>query len=128
MKPTKFSIRSRLQSFKYAFQGLITFFRKEHNAKIHLICALLMIIVGIITQLSPMKWIIISFAISAVITTELINTSIEGIADFISPERHHAIKQIKDIAVAAVLITALGSAIAGSIIFLPKLLGAIPFS
>ena len=114
-----------MQSFKYAFQGLITFFQKEHNAKIHLSCALLTVIVGIITQLSPWEWIVISFSISSVITTELINTSIEGIADFISPERNQAIKQIKDIAAAAVLITAISSAIAGGIIFIPKILEAI---
>ncbi|MBR9831196.1 diacylglycerol kinase family protein [bacterium] len=125
MKPTKFSIHTRMQSFKYAFQGLITFFQKEHNGKIHLFCALLTVIVGIITQLSPLEWIVISFSISSVITTELINTSIEGIADFISPERNQAIKQIKDIAAAAVLITAISSAIAGGIIFIPKILEAI---
>jgi diacylglycerol kinase len=41
--------------------------------------------------------------------------------DFISKEKHPQIKLVKDLAAAAVLITALSAVTVGAIIFLPKL-------
>ena len=46
----------------------------------------------------------------------------EKLADFISPDRNEKIKIIKDLAAAAVLLSALVSAIIGLIIFIPKIL------
>jgi diacylglycerol kinase len=53
---------------------------------------------------------------------EIFNTAIEKTMDFISRERHPQIKLIKDLAAAAVLVTAFSALITGAIIFIPKLL------
>jgi diacylglycerol kinase len=53
---------------------------------------------------------------------ELINTGIEYLCDFIHPEKHDAIKKIKDISAAAVLISSIISLVIGILVFLPKIL------
>jgi diacylglycerol kinase len=53
---------------------------------------------------------------------ELINTSIEALADFVSPEKHPQIKKVKDLSAAAVFVSALSALIIGVILFLPKII------
>lgn len=122
MKNQKFSIAQRLKSFAYAFNGLKTLLKEEHNARIHLVAAIIVVIAGVRLKLSSLEWVAIVFAIAFVLIAEIINTSIENIADFISPAKHDQIKKIKDLAAAGVLISALSALIVGAIIFLPKVL------
>ncbi|MBC7653927.1 MAG: diacylglycerol kinase family protein, partial [Oligoflexus sp.] len=75
--------------------------------------------------ISAIEWLAVILVIGLVFITEIINTSIENIADFISPERHPKIKVIKDLAAAAVILSAIVSVIIGLLIFLPKLLALI---
>jgi diacylglycerol kinase len=122
MKNQKFSISRRLKSFRYAFNGLKILLKEEHNARIHLMAAIVVVIAGVFFETSTSEWIAIIFAIGFVISAEIINSSIENIADFISPEKHEKIKKIKDLAAAGVLISAVTALIIGMIIFLPKIL------
>ena len=59
--------------------------------------------------------------IGAVLSAEAVNSSIESLADLVSPEYNEAIKKTKDLAAGAVLIMAIAAAIVGLIIFIPKL-------
>ena len=65
--------------------------------------------------------IVIAFAIGLVLAAEAINSSIEALADLVSPEYNEAIKRTKDLAAGAVLILAITAAIVGFIVFIPKL-------
>jgi len=121
MKPPNFSIKQRIKSFTHAFNGLRIVFSEEHNAKIHLFAAVIAVILGFILGITSMEWVVIVFAITLVISMEIINSSIENIADFISPERNEMIKKIKDLSAAAVLVSAMAALIVGLIIFLPKI-------
>ncbi|MNY66215.1 Undecaprenol kinase [compost metagenome] len=56
-----------------------------------------------------------------VFVCELFNTALEALADFASPGKHPQIKKVKDLAAAAVLLSAISALITGIIIFLPKL-------
>ena len=125
MDKKKFSLLDRIKSFKYAFNGLKILFREEHNARVHLFVAIGAIVLSFVLKISAIEWIAVIMVICLVFITEIINTSIENIADFISPERHAKIKVIKDLAAAAVIISAIISVIIGLIIFLPKLLALI---
>lgn len=111
----------RLKSFAYAFNGLKILLKEEVNARIHFFAASVVFLAGWYVQLSTIEWCCIVLAIGLVISFEIINSSIENIADFISPEKHDMIKKIKDLAAASVLISALTAFIIGIIIFLPKL-------
>ncbi len=121
MQKEKFSIKARLKSFKYAFNGLKILIKEEHNARIHLFAAISAIGLGIFFNISICEWIAIVFAIGFVISLEIVNSAIENIADFISPQKHDKIKKIKDLAASAVLIAAFCALIIGLLVFFPKL-------
>ena len=116
----QFAIGARLRSFRYAVAGLITLFREEHNSWIHLLAAVIVISAGFYFNVSSYEWVAIIFAIGSVFVTEIINTSIENLSDVISPEKSESIKKVKDLAAAAVLISAIIALIVAAVIFIPK--------
>lgn len=120
-----FSIRDRLKSFKYAFNGFKVLFRSEHNARIHLFFAILACIFGVLLDISASEWVAILILIALVIGAEILNTCIEKLCDYISPDWHEQIKIIKDLAAAAVLFAVIIAIVCGAIIFLPKLIALI---
>lgn len=122
MKEEKFSIAKRLKSFTYAFAGLKVLFKEEHNARIHLFATVCVIVAGILFKISLLEWVAVAFAIGLVFSFEIMNTSVENIADFICPERDDRIKRIKDLAAAAVLVSAITAAVVGLLVFVPKIL------
>ena len=122
MKEEKFSIAKRLKSFTYAFNGLRVLIKEEHNAWIHLFATVCVVAAGMLFKISPMEWVAVVFAIGLVFGFEIINTSVEHIADFICSERDDRIKRIKDLAAAAVLVSAITAAVIGLIVFIPKIM------
>lgn len=121
MKHNKFSITQRLRSFKYAYRGLSVLIREEHNTRIHLVVAAVVVIAGFVFKITAFEWIAVVFASGFVITLEILNTAIEDICDFISPEKHEMIKRIKDLSAAGVLVSAIIAVIIGLIVFVPKI-------
>lgn len=122
MKNPRFSLRKRLQSFKYAFRGLQTVIAFEHNAWIHSVVAILVIIAGFVLGIDKSGWIAVVLCIGGVYAAEIFNSSIENLCDHVSPEENEKIGKIKDMAAAAVLISALAAAIVGCIVFIPKII------
>ena len=121
MKNSGFTFRKRLASFRYAFNGIRLLIQKEHNAWIHCIAAICVVIAGFSFGLSKTEWVTVVIVIGAVLSAEAVNSSIESLADLVSPEYNEAIKKTKDLAAGAVLIMAIAAAIVGLIIFIPKL-------
>jgi len=122
MKQEKFSLAKRIQSFKYAFNGLKILVIEEHNARIHLLGALLAVLFGVLLEITVYEWMAVVFAIGIVIASELFNSSIENVADFLTKEKNNDIKRIKDLAAAGVLVSAMTALAIGLIIFIPKLI------
>jgi diacylglycerol kinase len=60
-----------------------------------------------------------------VFLTELINSSLEAIADVAESRQNEKIRIAKDYSAAAVLISAIISVIVGGLIFIPRLLSLI---
>ena len=116
-----FSLRSRVLSFKYAFEGLVVFFRNEHNAWIHLLATVGVICLAIILPVSKTEILFLVVVMGLVWITELLNTAIERSMDLLSLEKDPKIKIIKDLSAAAVLVAALAALVTGCIIFIPKL-------
>ncbi len=100
-------------------------FRTEPNAKIHLAFCVLVLIAGCFFHISAMEWCIVILCIAIVLSAEAVNTAIEHLTDLSSPDFHPLAKKAKDAAAGAVLLAAIGAAIAGLIIFLPKILSLI---
>ncbi len=120
-KKEPFSFKKRGNSFQYAFQGIATFFKQEHNARIHLAATILVIVLSFVFPVSRMEAIALVLTVGFVWVAEIFNTAIEKTMDFISVEKNQQIKTIKDLAAAAVLIAALIAVITGCFIFIPKL-------
>ena len=110
-----------IQSLQFAISGIITFFRNERNGQIQLVAAIIVVTLGLVFQIDTKEWLVVVLCILMVVTLEMINTALEQLCDVVQPDYHPQIKIIKDIAAGAVLIAALGSVIAGAIIFVPKI-------
>ena len=109
-----------INSFKYALEGFVSSFKTERNMKIHVLAMVLVTIAGVYVKLSLVEWCFIAVAISLVLGAELFNTAIETIVDMVSPEKNPKAKLAKDISAAAVLVLAIGAAVVGLTIFIPK--------
>lgn len=114
-------LKKLIESFKYAFTGIKTAIKKEQNMKIHFAIATLVVILGILLKISKIEWIICIISIAMVISAEAFNTAIETTIDMITTEKNEKAKIAKDVSAGAVLIVAIGTAIIGIIIFLPKI-------
>lgn len=122
MNPNRFSMKDRFGSFKFAFNGLCSLFKNEHNSRIHLLATVIAIAMGIILKINLIEWSLLIIMIGIVFLSELLNSSLESLADFIEPEWNEQIRNVKDYAAAAVFISAVVSIIVGGIIFVPKIL------
>ncbi len=112
----------RIKSFSYAINGLKFIIKTQVNFIIHLIAATTAVILGIILRINTCEWAILTLTIGLVLFAETVNTVIEQIMDFVSPEFNKKVGLIKDLAAGAVLVTAIISVIVGMIIFLPKII------
>lgn len=110
-----------INSFKYAFEGIKSSLRTERNMKIHFSMMILVIVAGILLDISTYEWMICIILFGIVIGGELVNTAIEEVTDLVTTEINPKAKLAKDIAAGAVLIMAITSAIIGFIIFIPKI-------
>jgi diacylglycerol kinase (ATP) len=110
-----------INSFSYAFSGLKELLSTQCNARIHLLCTILVVLLAVILKISSIEWCLLLLAIALVWTTEALNTSLEFLCNIVSPDFHPTVKKCKDIAAAAVLITAFISLIVGLLIFIPRL-------
>ena len=112
-------------SFKYAIEGIWKSFKTERNMKIHIFIMILVIIAGIILKINKSEWIICIILFAIVIGSELFNTSIETIVDMVMPEKNEKAKIAKDVSAGAVLVVAIGAAIIGLVIFVPRILNIL---
>ncbi len=117
-----------LTSAKHALRGVICLFMFERNARIHLFLACLTLGIGHFLHLSITEWCLIILCISLVIALEAVNSAVERVVDLASPDWHALAKDAKDLAAAAVLLSSMGAAVIGAIIFIPKIIALFIFS
>ena len=121
METRSFQFTGRIRSFHYAIAGMIRMVRCQRNAWIHTIATGVVIAAGFFFHLSGSEWCWIVLAASTVWTAEALNTAFEFLADATSPNFHPVVRDAKDVAAGAVLITAIASSVIGAIIFWPHL-------
>jgi diacylglycerol kinase (ATP) len=114
-----FQFTGRIRSFHYAIAGILRMIRCQHNAWIHAVATLLVIGAGFFLRISRADWCWVILAICIVWTAEALNTAFEFLADAASPEFHPLVRDAKDVAAGAVLITAIASTIIGLLVFWP---------
>lgn len=125
MKVEQFSIRNRLKSFDFAFNGLKLLLKNEHNARVHFLATIMVCLLGWFFNVNLYEWISLSIVMAMVWMAEIFNTALEEICNFISEEKNPKIKIIKDLAAGGVLVSAVCALIVGLIIFVPKIIDFI---
>lgn len=121
----RFSIAARLKSFAYAFAGFAFMLRTQHNAWLHLVATIGVIAAGLALQVNANDWRWLIAAIALVWLAEAINTAFEHLCDVVSPEFHPSVKRAKDIAAAAVLVSAIAAALIGALTLAPNMMAAL---
>jgi len=115
----------RLQSFRYAGQGVAFMLRTQHNAWIHATISALVVAAGLLLQVSRDEWCLLILAMASVWTAESFNTALEIIVDIASPDRRPAAGRAKDVGAGAVLLCSIGAATVGLFVLLPRLLALV---
>ncbi len=110
-----------LLRFAFAFRGLGYVLVREPSGRVHMACAVAVVLLGLALRVSAGEWAVLSLAMGSVMGAEALNTAIERLADRVSQEREEAIRIVKDAAAGGVLAISLGAALAALAIFGPKL-------
>ena len=118
----KLDAKRLVRSFKAAFEGIASTYKKEQNIKIHTIISLIVVLAGFIFKINYIEWLVCLVLIGFVMMAEFFNTSIEYVVDLASPDIHPLAKAAKDTASAGVLMMAIISALIGCVIFIPKII------
>jgi diacylglycerol kinase len=126
MKQTIFNLKSlspvsRLQSLRFACNGIRKFFREEPNAWVHLAATILLFIAIYYFRISGNELMALVIVTGFVWVAEAFNTALERIMDFVSPGYNPKVEVIKDIAAGAVLLSAITAILTGAIVFIPKI-------
>ena len=108
--------------FNAANKGLFYIVTQDKNILLHLIISFFTILVSVYLKLSSFEWMFVLSAIFLVIFSEIVNSVVELICDFIEQKQNSKIALIKDIMAGAVLFISFYALIVGLIIFYPKLI------
>lgn len=104
-------------SFICAFRGLKLVFPQERNFRIHIIIFSYVLYFAHYYDFTKTDYCVIFAVVALVISLEVVNTSIEKIVNFISPEYNIFAGMIKDISAGSVLLSAIFAALIGFIYF-----------
>ncbi|HAO09323.1 MAG TPA: diacylglycerol kinase [Chryseobacterium sp.] len=105
------------KSLRNAFRGVFLMMKHERNFQLEFAAFLVNVFLIFYLKLSSTDTILILMVSLGVLTTEILNTAIEKICDFIHPDFDHKIGFIKDISAGAVVLMAILSVIVGIMVY-----------
>ena len=70
-----FSIKARMMSFTFAFEGFAYMLRTQHNAWVHFAATVVVVALGYVLQVSAEAWRWLIVALALVWVAEAINTA-----------------------------------------------------
>ena len=111
-----------LKTLSYGFNGILYTLKHERNMVIHFLVMILVIIAGIVFNITFVEWGVCFVLFALVLSLELMNTALENVVDLVTEEKKAKAKVAKDAAAGAVLVAVLFAVIIGISIFLPRLL------
>lgn len=109
-------------SIKYSIEGLVYAYKHEQSMLLHFIGTVLVIILGIIFEVSHFQWLILALSLTVILVVELFNTAIEAIVDLITLELNPLAKVAKDCGSAAAFVVTLITIGISLTIFVPKII------
>ena len=108
---------SLIDSFNYAFLGVIHAVRTQRNMRIHLLIAVGVMIAAVVVGVTRMEMIVLMLVIAFVLITEMVNSALEATIDVSTTSFDPMAKLAKDMAAGAVLISTVTAAAVGFLIF-----------
>lgn len=114
-------VRNIIDSFNYAVSGIITAIKTEKSMRLHYIIAVLVLLSSLFFDFNRTEFLLLLFAVSLVVISEMINTAIERTIDLITKDFHPLARLVKDVAAGAVLIATINSLIVGYLLFFERL-------
>jgi diacylglycerol kinase (ATP) len=108
---------SLLDSFNYAFEGIIHVLRTQRNLRIHFIIAIVVIGAAAALGVGRIELIVLLLAIAFVLVAEMVNSAIEGAIDASTTSFDPNAKLAKDVAAGAVLISSATAVAVGYLVF-----------
>lgn len=115
------NIKNIIDSFNYAVSGIIISLKTEKSLRIHYIIGILVIGFSLFLDFSRIEFLILLFAVTLVIVSEMINTAIENSIDLFTKDYHPLAKLVKDVAAGAVLISSMNALVVGYLLFFDRL-------
>jgi diacylglycerol kinase (ATP) len=109
-----------LDSFNYAFEGIIHVLRTQRNLRIHFAIAFLVLILALVVNVTKLELIALLISVTFVLIAEMLNTAVEAAIDISTTSFDPMAKLAKDIAAGAVLIAAVNAVIVGYLVFAGK--------
>jgi diacylglycerol kinase (ATP) len=110
-----------LQSFNYAFEGVIHALRTQRNMRIHFAIAAGVLVLAFIYDVTRLELIALMIAIAFVLIAEMVNTAVEATIDLSTPSFDPLAKIAKDMAAGAVLIAAVNAVAVGYLVLADRL-------
>jgi diacylglycerol kinase (ATP) len=112
---------SILESFNFAFEGVIHVLRTQRNMRIHFATAAIVLIAAVALGVGRLELMALLLAISFVLIAEMINTALEAGIDVATTSFDPLAKLAKDIAAGAVLIATVNAVAVGYLVFSDKI-------
>ncbi|HEX2999111.1 MAG TPA: diacylglycerol kinase [Armatimonadota bacterium] len=109
---------SLLDSFRYAFEGVLHVFRTQRHMRFHFFMVVLVLLLAKIYRLNRTELLVLFFSVCFVLLAEMFNTAVEAVVDLITTSYHPLAKQAKDVAAGAVLIASINAVVVGFVLFL----------
>jgi diacylglycerol kinase (ATP) len=108
---------SILDSFNFAFEGIIHVLRTQRNMRAHFAVAIVVLVAGLWVGVSKLELIALLLAIAFVFITEMINSALEQAIDVATTSFDPLAKLAKDVAAGAVLIATVNAVAIGYLVF-----------
>ncbi len=106
-----------LQSFNFAFEGIIHVLRTQRNMRIHFAIAVLVLVTAVVLDVERIELVALLLAISFVLIAEMLNSAVEAGIDVATTSFDPLAKLAKDIAAGAVLIATVNAVAVGYLVF-----------
>ena len=109
-----------IDSFNFAFEGIIHVLRTQRNMRIHFAVAFVVLVAALVVNVTKLELIALLISITFVLIAEMLNTGLEAAIDIATTSFDPMAKLAKDIAAGAVLIATANAVIVGYLVFAGK--------
>ena len=117
----KSKARWNIDNLGFAWNGARVAWREEQGFRNHVFGAIAMVGVLVVLQPAAIWWAVAIFSTTLLLALELVNTAVERLMDYVDRRFHPAIKSIKDLSAAAVIVASIGVLLLGIVMVLDTL-------